>query len=83
MDVRTMIKIARLGFAAVVLTGLLFGAQTVWGSTTSRSECVWHPPTYLGSCGGSQAYCQELCEFYNTERPVLGECSMDCCSCLI
>ena len=82
MDVRTMIKIARLGFAAVVLTGLLFGAQTVWGSTTSKSVCFWHPPTFLGTCS-NQPECQGLCEQYNPEPWVGGECSEGCCSCLI
>lgn len=83
MHVKTMIRIWRFGFATFVLGGLLFGVQTAWGSSASRSECFWHPPTFLGSCGGSQTYCQEMCEFYNSERPVLGECSGDCCSCVI
>lgn len=78
MHVRRRIRIARFGFAAVVFSALLFGVQTVWASTTSRSECSWHPPTFLGSCGGS---CQEICEYYN-QPPVLGECSGGCCSCV-
>lgn len=81
MDVRTMIRIVRFGFAVVVFSALFFGAQTVWGSTTVESACLWHPPTFLGTCS-NQLECQGLCDQYNPEPWVAGECRDGCCPCL-
>lgn len=73
--------IARFVFASLVIGGLTFGAQTALGSSGARSECFWHPPTFLGTCS-DQPECQSLCEQYNPE-PVGGECYDGCCSCVI
>jgi hypothetical protein len=77
------VALARVGFSVLVIGGLLFGAQTAWGSSAERSECLWHPPTFLGACTDQQQ-CQQMCYQYNSEYPwVLGECNDGCCSCVI
>ena len=76
------VVVGRLVLAVFVIGGLLFGAQTAWG-TSAKADCLWHPPTFLGTCT-SQGPCQDMCYEYNPEYPwVLGECNGGCCSCVI
>lgn len=76
-------RISKWSIAGVaVIVALGFGALEARASfEASKSDCLWHPPTYLGSCTSTQQ-CQSLCEMHNPERPVLGVCD-GCCSCVI
>lgn len=44
----------------------MFGAPTIWEGLL-RDRNVFGIPHISRSCGGSQAYCQALCEFYKAE----------------
>jgi hypothetical protein len=73
------------------LGGLFLGAATsvtlVVGVAEARfirlesGDCLYHPPTFLGSCTGN-AHCQDMCNQQNPP-PVLDECGDGCCSCVI
>jgi hypothetical protein len=67
------------GTAAAIV--LIVGVAEARTSRMETLDCLYHPPTFLGSCT-SNAHCQELCLQWNPQ-PVQGECWDGCCSCVI